>query len=153
MGKHTFMKAAGAAAAVGAVIGAAAGAVKVINDVKEGADAEVSRTEKEQFSKLLSQQYVTDLFTASEAKEWFISRTQQETDPVTMYICRFTEAIARQFHIQEAQILDEDHYILQVIQNDRTKEIIAMRLINLGELPPKFQALLDENDGKAAFER
>lgn len=149
MGKHTIIKGMGAAA----VIGVTVGTVKVLNDAMKGVDAEVSKMEKQRFSELLKQQYVTDTFTASEAKEWFRSQTQQETDHLTMYIFRYTKQMAQQFHVSEAEILDGEHYLLQVIWNDKTKELITMRLVNFGKLPPKFEALLDENDGKIAFER
>lgn len=146
--KNRWMRAAGTAAAIGAV----AGAVKIVRDAGREAKEQADEAAKKRFEELVKNQYVTGLFTAAEAKTWFEETAKGEKAGV-MYIGFFTPQMAERFGISDGEPLDPEHYLLQVAENSAAKKIIDMRLINFGELPPKFEKLLRDQGGMACFGR
>lgn len=137
----------GTAASVAAVVAAGAALAKLLADAGRQAAAQAGKP----LELLLRTQYVTQTFTAQDAKTWFQERTGGDAAGKMMVLARVNSETAQKLDYEGVELLNPDEYLLQVIL-DGNREIADIRLVNFETIEDGLRRLLDEGGGTLYIE-
>lgn len=104
------------------------------------------------FERLVAGQSVFETLGASEIKRWFQEKSGGSTEGKKTLVSRFSQDLARSFGCDDAENLDPEHYMLQVLLVGPEDKPKAMRLINFSRLEEKFKEWMDQMGGTVLVE-